>query len=448
MSEKRPNVIIKDDTEYYVEYVWQTDKNKHDSKGVKYPSAKEGKAFGDKAKILSLLQIAHTALTDRKLYEKVDSSDCPICGKKNVERKKYQYIDYIWSDGIMHYIKDHNIDPSSTFRDFIYNRLFAQLEYDLTHPQKICPDLQQTRNRGHRRIESTKRDESKCVIKKPEPGDALRLARIRVNNEEYVKLEKNKLLILDALMISGGKFKKYVDPYNNKIKRYSEHAGFLDFDSGFLHKIVVSGQTDRVDDGDDEIFLPKDFNEMYDYEYIFHTHPPTPTPGGRAEVGILFEFPSIGDIFHFIDHYNEGNVIGSLVVAPEGLYNIRRYVDKTSTVIDLARAKTPKQTARAEEKIKKKMSEELDIDEDGLYEAYSRIFKRIQKDAIEEYGADFNTNEFYSVISQDTTYIDRFNKVLNRYEIQIDYFPRKQDGKYWYIDTVFLKFRQYGEESE
>ena len=40
------------------------------------------------------------------------------------------------------------------------------------------------------------------------------------------------------------------------------------------------------------------------YQYLFHTHPPTPKPGGRAGEGIVYEFPSIGDILHFIDHFN------------------------------------------------------------------------------------------------------------------------------------------------
>ena len=56
---------------------------------------------------------------------------------------------------------------------------------------------------------------------------------------------------------------------------------------------------------------------------MFHTHPPTPFPGSRVVDGILYEFPSISDIYHFADHFNAGETQGSLIIAPEGMYIIR-----------------------------------------------------------------------------------------------------------------------------
>ena len=73
-------------------------------------------------------------------------------------------------------------------------------------------------------------------------------------------------------------------------------------------------------------YLPGDMPEAYEYSFIFHTHPPEKGgPGSRAPYGILYEFPSSSDLLHFIEHYNNGITIGSLVMTPEGLYNIRKH---------------------------------------------------------------------------------------------------------------------------
>lgn len=456
MSDRYVNRIIRDDITHYVEYIWRDKNSKKDSNGHYYPIAKEGEVFGDKKRILKLLILAHRILKDLHSFENfTEPKDCPICGKKDVDRKKFMFIDRIWSDGILHYIDVHNIEPSEGFKEFIYNNLMLNLEKQLARSINsgvFCnPEiLERSKRISHGKyvdsvnvdsvnvnnVKSKDAKYFKTCKKLQRTIDDMILPKIKINNEEYVKLEKNKILILDALMVSGGRFKKYIDPYNNKIKRYSEHAGFLDFDNGNLQKIVVSGQTDRVDDGDDEIFLPKDMEEMLEYEYIFHTHPPTPTPGGRAIHGILYELPSMGDIFHFIDHYNEGNVIGSLVIAPEGLYNIRRYIDKEEEL----------------KKIGSKISREdidaygeIAVNESELYDQYRKIFRKIQKDAIDKYGTKFEILTFYEQIAQDISFVDRFNRVLNKYEINIDYYPRKRDGRYWYIDTVFLKFRYFYE---
>jgi hypothetical protein len=444
MTDRYVNRIIRDDITYYAEYIWRgvTSGKDRDSKGKYFPIAKEGQHFGDKKKMVNLLTLAHKILIDLNDYVKFpESTDCPICGTKNVDKKKFIFMDRIWSDGAIHYINKHNIEPSSGFKEFIYNDMMKNLESKLARSIDsgiFCDSSKENKDRKKARSLEGKKPFIKCRKLQRTIKDVI-LKKVMINNEEYVKLEKNKILILDALMTSGGRFKKYIDPYNDKVKRYSEHAGFLDFENGNLQKIVVSGQTDRIDEGDDEIFLPKDMEEMLEYEYIFHTHPPTPKPGGRASVGILYEFPSMGDIFHFIDHYNEGHVIGSLVIAPEGLYNIRRYIDKEEELKKISATMARTDTDEYDE---------LFIDESKLYEEYRKIFKKIQADAIQKYGAEFDTNTFYSAIAQDTSYLGRFNRVLNRYQINIDYYPRKKDGKYWYIDTVFLKFRYYYETEQ
>lgn len=381
------NSIIINNKLYKLEKVWRRFKNDYtyDSKGKLFPFPKKGKKWNNKNNFIKILNSLNEYLDIKKKYKLYDKSrHCLICSKKNITTKRYFNMNIMWEDGLIHYIDKHFIEPSLLFKKFIYqNKTLKKI--------------------GRMNINRNKNNKSYFVVKK-----------IKRQTQEYVMITKNQLHILDALMIHGGYQKKYIDTDNN-INRYSEHAGMLDFDKNTLSKIVVSGKTNRIDVDDDEIYLPEDINDMLNYEYIFHTHPPTPKPGGRVSSGILYEFPSIGDIYHFIDHHNSGNVIGSLVVASEGLYNIR----KSTTNI-----------------------ENINIDDDALFEQYHNIFYIVQKNSIRKYGKKFTTNKFFSDIAQNTKYIDDINNVLNKFNIHIDYYPRKKGkNNIWYIDTVFLVFR-------
>lgn len=440
----KTSIVIHKDEEYKAEYVW-TYSNKKLDKPVHSKLT-----FGGLKDLLNILTIAHEILTNKERYVKRSKNlDCFICKKKNIDKKVFFYLDRAWGDGIMHYMKVHNIEPSIKFKDFIYNKLLNQLELELKSKPKI----------SNIKLDTLGRKADKSRKTEPVKLEPIILEKVKINNEEYVKFDRNKILILDALMIMGGKYKKYFDPYDSSIKKYSEHAGFLDFENSKLQKIVVSGQTDRIDKEDSEIFLPKDMDEMFEYEYIFHTHPPTPKEGGRADVGILYELPSIGDLYHFIDHYNEGNVIGSLVVTPEGLYNIRRFYDKDGILAKMEKSKDIERTksiTRYVHKPKTKLKtrtkniplnkkfepDEINIDDDDLYDDYRKIFRTIQREAIHKHGTEYTKEYFYSEIAQDlTNFIKRFNRVLNKYQLHVDFYPRKKDGIYWYIETVFLKFK-------
>lgn len=399
------NSTIENNKEYKLEKIWRTKKTDYvrDSKGELFPYPKEHEGYWpDKQNVLNRLESFGTYLeTKGKTIPYDEKKECLICGKKNVTTKRFKYINIMWEDGLSHYINVHNIEPSTQFKQFILNK-------------KITKKLNNLYRSNNRSISSKQSVTNSKKTNKISNKSKLILSRVVKDEKEYVMIERNQMLILDALMIHGGYAKKYIDLEKN-FSRYSEHAGFLDFEGDTLSKIIVSGKTNRIDEGDEEIYLPMGMDDMFDYEYIFHTHPPTPKPGGRAEDGILYEFPSIGDIYHFIDHHNDGNVIGSLVVTAEGLYNIRK---SNSEVNDIK------------------------IDEDDLYKKYQRMFNKIQKDAISEYGTDFTTKTFYSDIAQNATYISKMNTVLNTFDIHIDYYPRKKDveGR-WIIDTVFLVFR-------
>ncbi|ARF09864.1 hypothetical protein Indivirus_4_36 [Indivirus ILV1] len=342
--------------------------------------------WDDKTNFVSILLDVQQKLHNHKnfiFYKKNETfnKDCIICGKKNITHGIYSINNIRWETGFKHYIKKHNIVPSDEFIDFIYR----------------YSNVSKAKSKVIGRINGKK------VIK---------------SDKKYLRIDRNQILIMDALMIHGGQkiygereFKRSKD---NKLKKYkySEHTGLLDFNNTGLEKIIVSGNTTRVSPDDDDIFLPKNMIEALDYEYIFHTHPPTPVPGARSSQGILYEFPSISDIFHFIDHYNEGRTQGSIVIAPEGMYIIRK---------------------------KDTDDKKIDINEDKFYKQFIETMWKSQESAIGKYGTEFSLHTFYSVIAQDKKYIKNLNKILNKYKLHIDYHARIKDtDDAWVIDTIYL----------
>lgn len=388
------NIIIINNREYNLEKIYRKFKNDltKDSKGDLYPYPKKDDEMINKKEFLNRLSDLNKILdTKGKFYDYKNKYDCLLCGQKNICTKRYYHNKVMWEDSLYHYVDKHDININSMFKNYLFTLKFDQMIDDIT-------------------INRTKYNTKNKKLKK---SDMMILKKIQKNNKNYVKLEANQLLVLDALMAHGGYNKKYFGK-KGKNKKYSEHAGLLDFEKNTVKRIVVAGNTHRVDDGDDEIFLPMSFDDMLDYEYIFHTHPPTPKAGGRASGGILYEYPSISDIFHFIDHHNDGNVIGSLVVTPEGLYNIRKF-DNDSKLID--------------------------IDEDDLFNKYQKIIRKNQRDAIKKYSTNFTQKTFFSKIAQEKKYIENINKFLEDYDLQIDYYPRTKDSAGdWFIDTVYLYF--------
>ena len=115
---------------------------------------------------------------------------------------------------------------------------------------------------------------------------------------KYIRLSRNQLRIFESLFNDGSLNKKYLDSKNNL--KYSEHSGLLDFGKTTLQRVVINAIPSKSSALDDNILLPENLPDFFDFEYIFHTHPSTPYPGARVMDGILYEFPSIDDIFHFI----------------------------------------------------------------------------------------------------------------------------------------------------
>ena len=219
--------------------------------------------------LINNLEIIQKINRCHKLHKPIK---CLICGEEHVDTCYFKVKNLYWLDGIGHYIQKHNIFPGSDFINFILNFV-----------------------------------EKKSIL-------------FRNFGKHKFKLTSNQLNIFDALMEHGKKKNAYKK--KNRFK-YSEHAGMIDFNRKGLETILVDANTTRIDVGDSEIFLPNNRKDVKDYEYIFHTHPPTPHIGARISQGILYEFPSANDLNYFLYYTIHGSVQGSIINTPEGLYIIK-----------------------------------------------------------------------------------------------------------------------------
>ena len=290
------------------------------------------------------------------------SKHCKICNQKNITKGIYSFKNLAWEDGLQHYINKHNVKVPKKFNKYV------------TNMQNVS------------------------------------LFKFKSYGRKKIKLTRNQLNIMDALLFSGGDRTIYE---KKKQFYYSEHLGLLDFNKDGLESYLIDANTSRVDAGDNTILMPTaNRKDLKDFEYIFHTHPPENNkPGGRVYDGILYEFPSMADIFHFIHYHNIGNVNGSIVVTCEGIYII---------------------------KLLKQSTKKIDM-RDSVEDQLNNEFSNIQEEAIKKYGTKFTNEEFYSKIAQNTTYIKRINKLLAKDLLIIEYYPRiKNKRNKWVLPEISL----------
>lgn len=227
----------------------------------------------------------------------------------------------------------------------------------------------------------------------------------------YIRLSRNQLRIFESLYNDGSTNKKYHDS-KNKLK-YSEHSGLLDFGKSSLQRVIINATENKSDELDEEILLPQNLPDYFDFEYFFHTHPSTPYPGARISDGILYEFPSIPDLEQFIDHHNQGITQGSIIFSPEGLYIIK-CIDNTKKII-----------------IKK---------EQKVFNYILNKYFEIQNMAINKYGDNFTINHFYKKIAKDKKYLNMYNSIIKKINLKIIYKHRvKSKNGEWIIDSFYLK---------
>ena len=336
---------------------------------------------------------------------------------------------------------DNNIQTNS-------NLLLSKIQYIINNPEtikkskfkmSICDHCNKDYEISYT-YNNKKKSNNKIVIKesdihKLEDHNIIdiklytKLFKINIPNIDYCLITTNSLNIIDGLY-EDGSYKKYIDNNKNlftsKTNRFSEHSGFIYFKNNKVDKIVVLNNS-RVDKNDPIIYMPKNSLEALEVDYIYHTHPKTPYIGSRSEDGIIYEFPSISDILHYIEHHNSGRLLGSLIFAPEGIYIIHKY--------NLNR-----------EKIK--------IDYDLMIKDLENIYSICYQESIIKYKnvEDYKKNNvikipdnyFYEKISLNFEYINNINKILKKYDLYIDYYPRIKlkdnniNNTYWIFPDIYI----------
>lgn len=248
-----------------------------------------------------------------------------------------------------------------------------------------------------------------------------KVCNVNVNNFiSFLNINTNAFHIIDGLYQEGSN-KIYIDNnknvFNSNINRYSEHYGYILFNNNKIDKIITLNQS-RVSKNDPTIFLPKQSIELLKQKCIFHTHPTTPYIGSRFKNGIIYEFPSIMDINHFIEHHNRGELQISLVITPEGLYSIRKKTFNNDKIV---------------------------IDNDIFINEIEKIYKQCLNEIIETYKHSIvfdinkykiNDKYFYKHIASNIGYLIIINNLLEKYDITIDFYgriPLKNNNKITYV---------------
>jgi hypothetical protein len=251
------------------------------------------------------------------------------------------------------------------------------------------------------------------------------ICELKVKNYpiSWFKIDTNGINIIDGLYNIGSKdiYIKTNNFYGKTV--FSEHAGFIYFKDEKLDKITVLTNY-RIDKEDPVIFLPKNSKEAFNVNYIFHTHPTTPFIGSRMTDKIIYEFPSISDISHFVEHHNNGLLDGSLIVTPEGIYIIRKHnFDRNKIKIDYSL----------------------------FISKLSKVYRKCYQDSTNDY-SNIKTKIvdkhilipkeiFYSKISNNFKYIDAINDCLSTYDIYVDYYPRtKLKPNEWIFKDIYIPF--------
>lgn len=249
--------------------------------------------------------------------------------------------------------------------------------------------------------------------------------KLPFNDINYCILNTNGINIIDGLYEEGSK-QIYIQHNKNindsKIIRFSEHSGFIYFKNNKLNKIIVLNES-RTEKNDPLIYLPENTLEALNVDYIFHTHPKTPYIGARSSLGIIYEFPSISDILHFIEHHNNGKLLGSIIISPEGIYIIHKFNFNRDII---------------------KLDYDLFIDD------IEEIYKMCYYETTIKYNNFVNSvsekinseqlNFFYSNISQNFDYINFINNTLSNYDLYIDYYPRinLENTKNWIFPNIYV----------
>ena len=126
------NHIKVDNTVYKCESCWRSEKNKvvNDINNKPFPFPHEEKYWYNKTLFLSKLSELEKFCSDNKKIEKHNQENCLLCGKKNITNKMFTFNHIKWTNGLYHYIEQHNVHPSDEFKSLVFgytNKKFGQI---------------------------------------------------------------------------------------------------------------------------------------------------------------------------------------------------------------------------------------------------------------------------------------------------------------------------------
>lgn len=222
-------------------------------------------------------------------------------------------------------------------------------------------------------------------------------------------LSHNALQVLEALYRHGS-HPVYADPEGG-LAMYSEHAGVLTVHEGRINEVITTTHAYRIDANDRQIYLPQNTPTMLQHPYLFHTHPLVDEYGGRRGIGIIYELPSPGDIYNYVYHSVHGRAQASLVLAPEGLYVVRKLVPDLPCQLserDLRRIQTT------------------------LVEVEEAAMQRVTDLDLRD------PDTFHRRVGRDTRTIRAYNRVLRPLNLWAEYYPRLCEGGQAVIPTIDL----------
>ncbi len=220
-----------------------------------------------------------------------------------------------------------------------------------------------------------------------------------------IVMTTNQTNILDSLFKNGSNANYYFD---NKW-HLSEHAGYITINNCQIDGITVYTENERKKDN---ILMPETFNINNNAMYVFHTHPNELT---QNKIRNLFEFPSANDLFNYMYMFNMKRIMGSLVVALEGVYMIRA----------------------------------INMDNDDyklsyeLFRWFEKVLTEIQNKAMTYYDDLIQVMDeklFMTKISQDRQWINLLNIYLYKYNLMVEYHPRIKTDNGWFIPSLTLYY--------
>ena len=233
----------------------------------------------------------------------------------------------------------------------------------------------------------------------------------KIPSFHYIPLHYNKLLIIDAL-VKQGSSRRY--QHNDRFI-YSEHSGVISIKYKTVDKIIVSTEKNRIDNQDDDIYLPTNITDFKKYEYLFHTHPNTDVYGGRIKEGIIYEFPSANDILNFVKYHNEGIAQSSIIATPEGIYVIRPI----------------------------KYCQQIYIAKDFHHQLQDSILEW-EKMAIKRFKYLFpkisDPKVFHQNVGNDRYFINLYNQFIKSTNLLVEYYPRIFKNNEWHLPQIYLQY--------